>query len=140
MAVEADDLDGSWTWEGGHVEIILALHGTNSKNDLESFFGWISEAPGLAVTRGARDTAAPDGAMGGMADVIAAAVGSGGTLTVLAHYVKVWIQQQKAQRGVDVRVEISTMQGMHVIINVHNANNAESIIRKALEGGSSAKG
>lgn len=72
-----------------------------------------------------------EGELGALADVLMVAVGSGGTLSVLATSLKAWLAQP---RGQHVRIRIRTGGGEAVEIDADriDAEQADALIRQAL--------
>ncbi len=78
--------------------------------------------------------------MGTAIDVLVAAAGGGGAVTVLIQSIKSWIDQYMAQRGVMIHIEAEAPDGTKVTIDAKNADNADHILRDALERGRGSEG
>jgi len=82
----------------GIVDIRLSVSGDNATTELRSLHTWLRGVPELAglvtIVRGEP----ADGTLGSgsIADVVAVAVGSGGTITVLASSLKGWLSRPRS--------------------------------------------
>jgi hypothetical protein len=74
-----------------------------------------------------------DGELGALADVLVVAVGSGGTLSVLATSLKAWLARPHGQH---VRIRVRRDDGETVEIDADriDAEQADSLLRQALGG------
>src|ERR1700727_2059922 len=75
---------------GGAVEILISLAGGDQVAGLESLGDWLRGEPELAGRVRVSGSAPREGELGALADVLVVAVGSGGTLSVLAASLKSW--------------------------------------------------
>ena len=82
--------------------------------------------PSSAPTPGERE-------LGALADVLVVAVGSGGTLSVLATSLKAWLAQPRRS---DVRIRVQHEGGETVEIDANriDGEHVEALIRQALSG------
>jgi hypothetical protein len=67
--------------------------------------------------------------MGGLADGLIVALGGGGTLTVLARSLSVWLKQRRA----DVKIEVRGPDGRSVIVSTNRVSDPEAVIMSVLE-------
>lgn len=119
------------------LEIVLAVPYGAPKIHLESLHAWLSGDPELGKSVRWTHTESTSGSMGPGLDAVAIALGSsGGALTVLAQSVKAWVEQVRAQRGADVRVETCAPDGTRTIVDAHNVQDVEKVLRRAMRGGS----
>jgi Effector Associated Constant Component 1 len=123
------------------MEILLSAAPAGQNAALDSLRAWLTDDPMLTGKIGISYPSAerPD-AMGTAVDVLVAAAGSGGAVTVLTQSIKSWIDHYMAQRGVMIHVEAQAPDGTKVTIDAKNADNAEQILRDALERGRGSEG
>ncbi len=123
------------------MEILLSATQASQKATLDSLRAWLADDPVLTGKIGISCPGAdrPD-AMGTAIDVLVAAAGGGGAVTVLIHSIKSWIDQYMAQRGVMIHIEAEAPDGTKVTIDAKNADNADHILRDALERGRGSEG
>ncbi len=99
---------------------------------IESLSDWLRGAPELAGAQ--LRVAGPmpgEGELGALADVLVVAVGSGGTLSVLATSLKAWLAQPHGQH---VRIRVRREGGETVEIDADriDAEQADALLRQAL--------
>jgi hypothetical protein len=111
------------------MEILLRVAGPGG-SETQALLGWLLESPKLSgeVRLAAAD--AIEGAQGPGGDVLAVALGSGGTLTALALCLRTWIEAYYAQRRTSVHVEVTGEDGKKVVIDASNAEGAEAVLRQ----------
>jgi hypothetical protein len=113
------------------VEVRVSLAGGDVAGELESLDDWLQGEPELAG-RVKMPTPAPRrGELGALADVLVVAVGSGGTLSVLAASLHAWLSQPRRS---DVRVRVQRGEGRVVEIDAHRiaAEQVGALVRDAL--------
>jgi propanediol utilization protein len=74
-----------------------------------------------------------EGELGALADVLVVAVGSGGTLSVLATSLKAWLVQPRGQH-VKIRVRRDGEETVEIDADRINAAQADALLRQALGG------
>jgi hypothetical protein len=116
------------------MDIRISLVGGNPAADLESLDDWLQGEPELA---GRVRVCAPvprEGELGALAEVLVAAVSSGGALSVLAASLYTWLSQPRRS---DVRIRVEGGDGRVVEIDADrvNAQQAEDMLRHALDYG-----
>jgi Effector Associated Constant Component 1 len=116
------------------MEARISLVGGNPAADLESLDSWLQGEPELA---GRVKLSAPvprEGELGALAEVLVAAVGSGGALSVLAASLYAWLSQPRRS---DVRIRVEGDDGRVVEIDANrvNAQQAQDMLRQALDSG-----
>jgi Effector Associated Constant Component 1 len=116
------------------MEVRISLVGGNPAADLESLDNWLQGEPELA---GRVRVAAPvprEDELGALAEVLVAAVSSGGVLSVLATSLHAWLSQPRRS---DVRIRVRGANGRAVEIDVErvNAQQAEDVLRQVLDFG-----
>jgi hypothetical protein len=115
------------------MEARISLVGGNPA-DLESLDDWLQGEPELAGRVRASAPVPREEELGALAEVLVAAVSSGGVLSVLATSLYAWLSQP---RGSDVRIRVQGDNGRSVEINAErvNAQQAEDILREVLDFG-----
>ena len=116
------------------MDVRISLVGGNPGADLESLDGWLQGEPELA---GRVRVAAPTprkGELGALGEVLVAAVGSGGALSVLAASLYAWLSQPRQS---DVRIRVEGDNGSVVEIDADRVDvrQAEDMLRQALDFG-----
>ena len=116
------------------MEARISLVGGNPAVDLESLDAWLEGEPELVGQ--VRLSAPPprDGELGALVDVLVAAVGSGGVLSVLAASLHAWLS---GPRRSDVRIRVQGDAGRVVEIDADrvDAQQAEILLRQARDFG-----
>jgi hypothetical protein len=116
------------------MEVRISLVGGAQAGDLESLDAWLQGEPELA---GRVKVSAPvprEGELGALAEVLIAAVSSGGTVSVLATSLRAWLSQPRRS---DVRIRVQGDSGRVVEITADrvDAQQAEVLLRQALDSG-----
>ncbi len=97
--------------------------------ELLSLRSWLSQDEEL---RGRVEVSEPElapGQMGGLADALVVAVGSGGVLTVLAQQVQVWLKQHRS--SVEVRIS-EDADSRTVTISADHLDDPRGLVRDVL--------
>lgn len=108
----------------------LSVESGDPAAGLQELSEWLSLEPQLRglVTP---ETAAPKpGQLGVLADVLVAAVSSGGTVSVLAASLRAFLIQP---RRADVRIVLSAPDGRRVEIDAKRVDDVEALLRRMLE-------
>jgi hypothetical protein len=108
------------------VDVLLSVEGVG----LEELSEWLGQEPELRGLVSVQCSPAQAGQLGPLAEVLVAAVGAGGALSVLMGSLKVFLSQP---RHTDVRIVVSTPDGRRVEIDAKRVPDAESLVRQALE-------
>ena len=115
------------------MEVRISVVGNNLA-DLEALDDWLRQERELAGR--VKIAAAPprEGHLGAVSDALVVAVGSGGTLTVLAASLKAWISMP---RHSDVRIRIHGTDGRFVEIDADriSRDHIDTLVRQALGAG-----
>jgi hypothetical protein len=115
------------------VEIRISCVGGNRAADVESLGDWLRGEPQLAGRLRVAGPVPGEGELGALADVLVVAVGSGGTLSVLATSLKAWLAQPRRS---DVRIRVQHEGGETVEIDANRVDGerVDALIRQALGG------
>ena len=118
---------------GGAVEIRISCVGGDRAADVESLSDWFRGEPELAGRLRVTGPMPGEGELGALADVLVIAVGSGGTLSVLATSLKAWLAQPRRS---DVRIRVQRDGGETVEIDANRVDGerVDALIRQALGG------
>jgi hypothetical protein len=113
------------------VEIRISADGEGRAGYLESLSDWLRTESDLRGRVTLAYGAPRPGELGGPVDALVVAVGSGGTVTVLASALKAWLIRP---RGADVRIVRMENGKTTVEIDAHrlDRDTADLLIRKAL--------
>jgi hypothetical protein len=113
------------------VEILISLAGGDQVAGLESLGDWLRGEPELAGRVHVSGSAPREGELGALAEVLVVAVGSGGTLSVLAASLKSWLSQPRRS---DLRIRVKRPDGHLVEITANRAHpkQVDMLLRQAL--------
>jgi hypothetical protein len=116
------------------MDVRISLVGGSPGTDLESLDGWLQGEPELAGRVKLASPVPREGELGAVAEVLVAAVGAGGALSVLAASLYAWLSQPRRS---DVRIRVEGDDGRVVEIDADrvNAQQAEDMLRQALDFG-----
>ncbi|MFJ1767990.1 hypothetical protein ACIOD2_47275 [Amycolatopsis sp. NPDC088138] len=111
-------------------EVLLSIDGDDPVDGLESLADWLRAEPELRG-RITRVPAAPKpGELGGAEDILIAAVGGGGALSVLFASLKGFLAQPRRS---DIRIIVKGPRGRQVDLDAKNVPDAEALVRLVLE-------
>jgi len=115
------------------VEVRISCVGRDRAAEVESLGDWLRGEPELAGTLRVAGPTPGKGELGAVADVLVIAVGSGGTLSVLATSLKAWLAQPRRS---DVRIRVQHDGGETVEIDANRIDDerVDALIRQALGG------
>jgi hypothetical protein len=115
------------------VEVRISCVGGDRAIGIESLGDWLRGEPELAGRLRVAGPMPGEGELGVLADVLVVAVGSGGTLSVLATSLKAWLARPHGQH---VRIRVRRDGGETVEIDADriNAGQADALLRRALGG------
>jgi hypothetical protein len=116
---------------GEAVEIRISCVDGNRAAGIESLSDWLRGEPKLAGRVSAAGPMPGEGELGALADVLVVAVGSGGTLSVLATSLKAWLAQPQGQH-VRIRVRRDGGETVEIDANRIDAEQADALLRQAL--------
>ena len=108
--------------------VIRLVNGT--QNDLEDLSSWLSDEDELRGGVSPQAPAMGPNEMGGLADALVIAVGSGGALTVLARSLQTWFELHRS--SIDLSISDSST-GKHVQVNATNIRDAEILLTRLLD-------
>jgi Effector Associated Constant Component 1 len=116
------------------MELRISLVGESPAADLESLDDWLRGEPELAGRVKVPAPVPREGELGALAEVLVAAVSSGGALSVLAASLYAWLSQPR-RSDVRIRVEGENEQTVEIDADRVNAQQAEDMLRQALDFG-----
>lgn len=118
---------------GGAVEVRISCVGRDRTVGVESLSDWLRGEPELTGRLRLGGPVPGEGELGALADVLVVAVGSGGTLSVLATSLKAWLAQPRKS---DVRIRVKRDSGETVEIDASHIDekHVDALIRRALTG------
>jgi hypothetical protein len=114
------------------MESWLSVTTAGERMQIEALQAWLAEEPEIrGRLRRVREPAEP-GQLGALADILAVAVGSGGTLTVLASSLSVWLKQPRRS---DVRIKVHAPNGTVAELDAQRCTVAEveAVLRTCLQ-------
>ena len=116
------------------MEARISLAGDDPAGDLESLDNWLQGEPELAGRVRLSAPVPREGQLGALADVLVAAVSSGGALSVLAASLHAWLSQPRRS---DVRICVQGESGRAVEIDADrvDAQQIEVLLRQVLDFG-----
>jgi hypothetical protein len=107
------------------MEITLSVSADERVDTLESLRSWLTYEPELTGSVTPVPAATRAGALSWATDALLVALGSGGTLSVLAASLKAWFNQP---RNADVRIEIRDGTGRSVVIDAQHVKDLDRLI------------
>lgn len=114
------------------MEVRLSVAGIDPVDGAQELGEWLREEPELRGKVAPVAAVPGAGEMGAVADVLIAAVGSGGAVSVLAASLKAFLSQP---RRADVRVTLEGPDGRRVEVDAKRVSDVEEIVRQVLGGG-----
>jgi hypothetical protein len=97
---------------------------------LEELSDWLRQEPGLRGRVEWQAAAPGPGQLGALAEVLVAAVGGGGAVSVLASSLMVFLSQP---RHADVRIVVSGPDGRWVEVDAKRVGDAEALVRSVVD-------
>jgi cysteine synthase len=107
----------------------LSIDSARPVTDLEDLSEWLCQEPELHGLIKDETSSAGSGELGAAVEVLVAAVGSGGTLTVLITSLQSWLS---SIRGTDLTVKLTGPNGS-VSLNAKRVKDPESLLQAARE-------
>jgi hypothetical protein len=107
----------------------LSVEGADPVDGLAELSDWLAQEPELRGLIAPKTTGPEPGELGALADVLVAAVGSGGAVSVLAASLKAFLAQP---RRADVRIVLSTPDGLRVEVDAKRVGDVEALVRETL--------
>jgi hypothetical protein len=118
------------------MDVRISLVGGSLAADLESLDDWLQGEPELAGRVRVSAPVPREGELGALAEVLVAAVSSGGAVSVLAASLYAWLSQPR--RSVfRIRVEGDDGRAVEIDADRVDARQAEVLLRQALDFGRS---
>jgi membrane-associated two-gene conflict system component 1 (EACC1) len=111
------------------VSICLSVEGDNPVSGLEELSDWLRREPELRGLLTPADARPASGELGAAAEVLVAAVGGGGALSVLAASLRSFLS---LPRRSDVRIVVLEPSGRSVKVDAKNVRDVEALIREIL--------
>lgn len=102
--------------------------GRDIVGELASLRGWLGREAAFRGRVQVERQPIESGHMGGIADALTLALGAGGTVTVLANSVSVWLKQRRS----DVSIEVSSSNGKKVTVTAKRVPDPETLIKTVL--------
>ena len=120
------------------MEARISLSGNGQIDELESLDGWLRDESQLAGRVKVSRATPREGELGAMADALVVAVGSGGTLSVLAASLHAWLSRPRRS---DVRIRVQGSGGRVAEITADRVDpgQVEVLLRQVLEFESTVK-
>jgi membrane-associated two-gene conflict system component 1 (EACC1) len=115
------------------VEVRISCVGGDRATGVESLSDWLRGEPELAGKLRVAGPTPGEGQLGTLADVLVVAVGSGGTLSVLATSLKAWLAQPHGQH-VRIRVQRDGGETVEIDADRIDAEQADALLHQALGG------
>ena len=117
------------------MKVLVSLAGSRQAEALESLDDWLKDEPRLAGRVRMSGNVPGEGELGALGEALVVAVGSGGTLSVLATSLHAWLSQPRRS---DVRIRVQGDNGRiaEIAADRIDAAQAEALLRQALDFGS----
>lgn len=114
------------------VDFRVSVAGADPVGGLEELAEWLGLEPGLrGLIRPAVSVPSP-GQLGGVTDVLVAALGTGGAVSVFASSLRAFLSQPRRS---DVRIVVQDPDGRRVEVVAQRVEDVEGLLRRALEPG-----
>lgn len=113
------------------MDVRISVVGDDRQGGLESLDNWLREESGLAGLVQVAGAEPRKGELGALADTLVVAVGSGGTLSVLATSLKVWLSHPRRS---DIRIRLQGRDGEAIEIDANrvDTDDIETLLRQTL--------
>ena len=112
------------------MDVLLSVEGDDPDEGLSELHDWLRQESDLRGLVTPVANAPRPGELGSVTDALSVAVGAGGTLSVLAASLKVFLAQPRRS---DVRIVIKSADGQRVEIDAKRVGDVEALVREALE-------
>ncbi|MGW3999704.1 effector-associated constant component EACC1 [Amycolatopsis sp. NPDC004772] len=116
------------------TELRLRITGEDSETRLRALHRWLGREDDLRGRVALRNRPVAPGEMGGVADVLTVALGSGGAAAVLVHAISRSVSTWLTQSRSDVTVTMTTTTGTEtreITVDARRARDPEAVIREA---------
>jgi hypothetical protein len=111
------------------VDVKLSIVGTDPISGLEELDLWLSQEPVLRGRIKSVASAPSVGELGAVTDILVAALGAGGAVSVLASSLRGFLSQPRRS---DVRITVEGPDGRRVELEAKRVDNVEGLVRLAL--------
>ncbi|MGW4646772.1 effector-associated constant component EACC1 [Kitasatospora sp. NPDC004289] len=111
------------------MEAWISVLGGDPVRELQELDGWLNEEPELRGKVRPRAARPGHGELGAPYDVLIAAIGSGGVVTVLAGSLHGYLTRP---RGADVRISVSSPDGRSVELEAQRVEDVEALLRQVI--------
>lgn len=107
----------------------LSVKGDEPVEELAELSDWLHQESELRGLVSPGDAVPRPGELGALSDLLMVAVGSGGTLSVLAASLKVFLAQPRRS---DVRIVVTAPDGRRVELDAKRVGDVEQLLRQTL--------
>jgi hypothetical protein len=104
------------------VDAEIEVSGGDTVSEVTDLREWLRGERGLAGLVRAVPAEPREGEMGGVTDVLAVALGSGGAGAVLARSLMAWLQTRRASIAVTVKTKTGT-----ITVDAHNVGSSDAL-------------
>ncbi|WP_031080561.1 effector-associated constant component EACC1 [Streptomyces sp. NRRL WC-3549] len=111
------------------MELQLWVEGADPVEELEDLGDWLSQEPELRGRVSPAPAIPSEGELGGLPEVLIAALGGGGVASALATSLSAYLSQPRRR---SIRIKIKGPQGQEVEVDAQCAGDAERLLRIAL--------
>jgi hypothetical protein len=117
--------------QGGAVvmDVRLLIEGADPVGGLEALALWLRQEPELRSRVKLEETAPAAGELGAVAEVLVAALGSGGAVSALAVSLRGFLSQPRRS---DVRIIVEGPGGRRMALDAKRVGDVEGLVRQAL--------
>lgn len=112
------------------MDVRLLVEGADPVGGLEVLASWLAQEPELRGRVKPEMTAPTAGELGAVAEVLVAALGSGGAVSALAVSLRGFLSQPRRS---DVRIIVEGPDGRRVALDAKRVGDVEGLVRQALE-------
>jgi hypothetical protein len=100
------------------------------EHDIDALWDWLRHEPQLQGRISMGTSPAPDGAMGGLVELVVALVTSAG---FLAGPLSRWLIERERQRRCDITIKVTGPDGRQVSVSARRMPDSEQVLRAVLE-------
>ena len=111
------------------MDVRLSVEAAGSVGGLEELDSWLSQEPELRGRVKPEETAPAAGELGVVAEVLVAALGSGGAVSALAVSLRGFLSQPRRS---DVRIIVEGPDGRRVALEAKRVGDVEGLVQQAL--------
>jgi len=107
------------------MNLRLSVESSDEVSDFEELADWLRQEEGLRGLITEEDPGPSDEELGALVDVLIAAIGSGGALTVLLNSLQAFL----TTRGTDIKIRLKGKDGREVTVDAKRVKDMDDLVR-----------